>query len=160
MEMSCVRRARSRDRRRRICASSRSAQTPRHLILDLDADGAGYLVRTDAGGSHLVQPWPEMHLILAHATDKPTPQATPQRRPVEADAPDPPTPSRGLKRATHQGVVRCSASGYRGDPLLYWLPGREGLPWPGDSAGAEERQPLRDRCAGQPRSVRQRMTSA
>ena len=32
MEMSCCRRARSRDRRRRICAYSRYVETPRHLI--------------------------------------------------------------------------------------------------------------------------------
>jgi len=39
MEMSCVRRARSRDRRRRICAYSRCVETPRHLIIELDAAG-------------------------------------------------------------------------------------------------------------------------
>ena len=33
MEMSCYRRARSRDRRRRICAYSRYVETQRHLII-------------------------------------------------------------------------------------------------------------------------------
>src|SRR5207244_12251994 len=50
MEMSCYRRARSRDRRRRICAYSRSVETPRHLILDLNADRTDYLVPTDPAG--------------------------------------------------------------------------------------------------------------
>jgi hypothetical protein len=51
MEMTCYRRARSRDRRRRICAWSRYAETPRHLLLELNADGGDYLVRSDAAGA-------------------------------------------------------------------------------------------------------------
>jgi hypothetical protein len=50
MELSCYRRARGRDRRRRICAYSRYVETPRHLIRELNAAGTDYLVRTDAGG--------------------------------------------------------------------------------------------------------------
>src|SRR5471030_8259 len=67
MEMSCYRRARSRDRRRRICAYSRYVETPRHLILELNTDGADYVVRTDAAGTPLVQTWPEVHYILTNA---------------------------------------------------------------------------------------------
>jgi hypothetical protein len=74
MEMSCVRRARSRERRRRICAYSRCVETPRHLIIELDAAGTDYLVRTDAAGTPLAQPWPELHHVLAEATDKLTQQ--------------------------------------------------------------------------------------
>src|SRR6185436_12753895 len=48
MEMSCYRRARSRDRRRRICAYSRYPETPRHVIIELNADGSDYLVQTNA----------------------------------------------------------------------------------------------------------------
>jgi hypothetical protein len=117
MEMSCLRRARSRDRRRRICAYSRYAETPRHLILELNAEGTDYLVRTDAGGSVLVQPWPAMHHILANAIDKLTQQAILERWPVEGEAPDRSTLSRWLKRASKQGMICCGGSGYRGDPL-------------------------------------------
>src|SRR4051794_40107607 len=105
MEMSCCRRARSRDRRRRICAYSRYVETPRHLILELSADGADYLVRTDAVGALLVQPWPEMQHVLANATDKLTQQQILERWPVEEDPPDRSTLSRWLKRAARQGVV-------------------------------------------------------
>ena len=38
MEMRCVRRARSVDRRRRICAYSRYLETPRHLIIELTVE--------------------------------------------------------------------------------------------------------------------------
>jgi hypothetical protein len=146
MEMSCYRRARSRDRRRRICAYSRYAQTPRHLILELNADGSDYLVRTDASGSPLAQPWPEMRRILAEASDKLTQQTILERWSEEEGAPERTTLWRWLKRAARQGVVCCSGSGIRGDPFRFWLPGREGLLWPGDRASEAEKQAWRDRC--------------
>jgi hypothetical protein len=141
------RRARSSDRRRRICAYSRYAQTPRHLIVELDAEGTDYPVRTDASGWVLVPPWPEMHHILAAATDKLSQQQILERWPVEVAVPERSTLSRWLKRATRQGVVCCCGSGYRGDPFRYWLPGREGLLWPGEDASEEDKQAWRDRCA-------------
>jgi hypothetical protein len=159
MEMSCVRRARSRDRRRRICAYSRCVETPRHLIVELDAAGTDYLVRTDAAGTPLVQPWPVLHDVLANATDKLTQQRILERWPAEGDAPDRSTLSRWLKRASGQGVICRSGSGYRGDPFVYWLPGREPLLWPGDNAGEEEKQAWRDRCAEHYRAARERPAS-
>jgi AAA domain len=159
MEMSCYRRARSRDRRRRVWAYSRYPETPRHLIVELNADGTDYLLQTDATGSTLAQPWPGMHHILEQATDKLTQQAILERWPTEADAPDRSTLSRWLKRATRQGLVCCSGSGYRDDPFLYWLPGREPLLWPGYSASEEEKQAWRERCAAHYRSLRQQTAS-
>ena len=153
MEMACLRRARSRDRRRRICGYSHHVETPRHLILELNADGTDYLVRTDASGSPLAQPWPEMQRILAGATDKLTQQAILERWSEEDGAPDRSTLWRWLKRAARQGVVCRSGSGIRGDPFRYWLPGREGLLWPGDRASEEEKQAWRDRCAEHYRSA-------
>jgi hypothetical protein len=69
------------------------------------------------------------------------------------------TLSRWLKRATRQGLVCCCGSGYRGDPLRYWLPGREPLLWPGDTASETEKQAWRDRCAEHYRSLRRQTTS-
>jgi hypothetical protein len=63
--------------------------------------------------------------------------------------------SRWLKRATAQGILCCSGVGYRGDPFLYGLPGRESLLWPGDHASEAEKQAWRDRCPqGSPRESR------
>jgi hypothetical protein len=161
MEMSCYRRARSRDRRRRICAYSRYVQTPRHLIIELNADGTDYLVRTDAAGTPLVQTWPEVHYILQNASDKRSQQDILQRWPAEdKDPPERSTLSRWLKRAAQQGLIRCSGTGYRGDPFLYWLPGHEPLLWPGNDASEEEKQAWRDRCAAHARSLREQSASA
>jgi hypothetical protein len=159
MEMSCVRRARSRDRRRRISAYSRYAQTPRHLIAELNAEGTDYLVRTDAAGAPLVQPWPQMQHVLGNATDRLTQQAILQRWPVEGEAPDRSTVSRWLNRAAGQGLVRRSGSGYRGDPFVYWLPGREPLLWPGDNASEQEKQAWRERWAEHQRRQREQPAS-
>jgi hypothetical protein len=159
MEMACYRRARSRDRRRRIWAYSRYVETPRCLILELDADGADYLVRSDAVGAPLVQPWPEIHFVLANATDKLTQRRILERWPVEGDPPDRSTLSRWLKRAAQQGVICRGGSGYRGDPFLYWLPGREALLWPGPAASEEEKQAWRDRCAEHYRTRREQPPS-
>ena len=60
-----------------------------------------------------------------------------ERRPVEYDPPDRSTLSRWLKRATQQGLICCSGSGYRGDCFRYWLPGHEPLLWPGYNASEE-----------------------
>jgi hypothetical protein len=155
LEMSGVRRARSRDRRRRICAYSRYAETPRQLIVELNAEGTDYLVRTDAEGTLLVQPWPELLHVLGQASDKLTAETILQRWPVEEARPERSTLARWLKRATQQGVVCRSGSGYCGDPFLHWLPGREPLLWPGDFASAEEKQAWRDRCAEHRRKCEQ-----
>ncbi|MCI0462695.1 MAG: AAA family ATPase [Gemmataceae bacterium] len=160
MEMSCCRRARSRDRRRRICAYSRYSETPRHLILELNADGSDYLVRTDATGVPLVRTWPEVYSILARATDRLSQQNILERWPDEQDPPDRSTLSRWLKRATQQGVICCSGTGYRGDGFRYWLPSREPLLWPGNHASEEEKQAWRDRCAAHYRSLREQQASA
>jgi hypothetical protein len=116
-------------------------------------------VRTDAVGSVLVQPWPELHHILTSATDKLTQQQILQRWPSEEDPPDRSTLSRWLKRAVAQGILCCSGIGYRGDPFVYWLPGREPLLWPGDNATEAEKQAWRDRCAEHYRRMREQPPS-
>ncbi len=145
MEMSCYWRARSRDRRRRIYAYSRYPETPRHLLLELDAAGADYLVRTDANGTPLVRAWPEVQAILAEATNKLSRQDILGRWPAEGDRPEPSTLSRWLKRATQQGLICCSGTGHRSDGFRYWLPGREPLLWPGDHASDAEKHAWRKR---------------
>jgi hypothetical protein len=146
MEMSCYRRARSRDRRRRICSYSRYDETPRQLILELDAAGGDYLVRNDASGRPLVRTWTEVYDILAGTSQKLTQEEILLYWPSqESDPPDRSTLSRWLKRATEQGFVRSEGAGHRGSRYLYWLAGREPLLWPGDHASEEEQEAWRQR---------------
>src|SRR5260370_509977 len=69
MEMNYYKRPRSRDRRRRICSYSRHVETPRHLVIEWNAEGTDYLVHTDAAGAVLVSNWPPVRYVLAYATD-------------------------------------------------------------------------------------------
>jgi AAA domain len=147
IEMSHFKRARSKDRRRRLCAYSRYEQTPRHLVIELNADGTDYLVRTDAAGAVLVANWPEVHSILATATEKLGQQTILERWPEDGDPPSRATLLRWLTRATRQGLICRAGSGHRGDSYRYWLAEREPLLWPGDWASEAEKQAWRDRRA-------------
>jgi hypothetical protein len=153
MEMTYRRRARSRDRRRRICAYSRYVETTRHLIVELTADGADYLVRTDDAGKALVQTWPELHDQLAEAGKKLTLQGILEQWPEDLDPPDRSTLSRWLKRAADQGVILRSGSGLRGDPFHYWLQEREPFFWPGDDASEADKQAWKDRWSAYMRDL-------
>jgi hypothetical protein len=153
LEMGCVRRARSRDRRRRICGYSRYAQTPRHLILELNAEGTDYLVRTDAAGNPLAQTWDAVVYLLENAYNKLTQQEILQSWPVEDHVPDRSTLARWLKRASRQGMICCEGSGYRGDPFLYWLRDREPLLIPGRDASEAEKEAWRQRCQADARAL-------
>ena len=155
MEMSHCKRARSRDRRRRICAYSRHIETPRHLVIELNPDGSDYLVRTDAAGTVLVSTWPAVHFVLVRATDRLTRDTILAQWPVDGDAPDRSTLQRWLNRATDQGLICRAGSGYRGDAFRFWLPGREPLLWPGDRASEAEKQAWRDRLAAHARASRE-----
>jgi hypothetical protein len=74
--------------------------------------------------------------------------------------PDRSTLSRWLKRDAQQGLICCEGSGLRGDPLYYWLPGREPLLYPGDKAGEEEKNAWRERWAAHQRALREQQRSA
>jgi AAA domain len=159
MEMSCYRRARSRDRRRRISAYSRYVETQRHLIVELNDDGTDYLVHTDADGTPLVQTWSEVEHVLTMATEKLSQRKILEQWPNEDDRPDRSTLSRWLKRATGQGLICCSGGGHCNDSFRYWLPGREPLLWPGDSASEEEKKAWRERRAAHYQKLREQLAA-
>ncbi|HEV3237942.1 MAG TPA: hypothetical protein VGZ25_13200 [Gemmataceae bacterium] len=71
------------------------------------------------------------------------------------DPPDRTTLLRWLKRATQQGQICRGGAGYRSDPYLYWLPGREPLLYPGDQASEEEKNAWRERWAAHKRAQQQ-----
>jgi molybdopterin-guanine dinucleotide biosynthesis protein len=154
IEMFHVKRPRSKDRRRRLCAYSRYVETPHHLIIELNAEGTDYLVRTDAGGAAVVRMRPEIYYILSNASDKLRQETILEQWPTtDVDPPDRSTLLRWLTRATKQGLICRAGSGYRGDSYRYWLPGREPLLWPGDRASPAEKQAWRERCTAHARAV-------
>ena len=79
-------------------------------------------------------------------TDKLSQQTILERWSVDGDPPDHSTLLRWLKRATQQGIICRSGSGYRGDCFRYRLPGHEPLLWPGNNSSDEEREAWLERC--------------
>jgi hypothetical protein len=153
IEKSHFKRARSKDRRRRLCAYSRYTETPRHLVIELNAEGTDYLVRTDAGGGVLVSPWPEVIYILNNASDRLRQQTILEKWPDDRNPPNRATLLRWLTRATQQGLIRRAGSGHKGDAFRYWLAEHEPLLWPGDHASKEEKEAWRQRCTAHARAV-------
>jgi hypothetical protein len=127
--------------------------------VELNADGTDYLVRTDAAGTPVAQPWPELLHVLRGATAKYTLKDILQRWPAEEGCPDDSTVWRWLRRAARQGLVCCSGCGYRGDPFRYWLAEREPLLWPGQNASREEQEAWRERCHEHYRKLREQPAS-
>jgi hypothetical protein len=114
-------------------------------VIELNAEGTDYLVRTDAGGGVLVSTWPELLYILRNARDRLHQQTILERWPEDRNPPDRSTLLRRLTRATRQGLIRRAGTGHRGDAFRYWLPDHEPLLWPGDRASKEEKEAWRER---------------
>ena len=157
MEMACVRRARSLDRRRRISAYSRYAETPRQLIIEWSADGAEYFIPIIEKAKPVEKPWPEVDDILANASAKLDQRSILEHWPAECSRPNRSTLWRWLQRAVARGHLRSSGSGQRGDNFLYWLPSREPLLFPGPGASQEDKQAWKDRWTAESRRLFEQM---
>jgi hypothetical protein len=138
MELSHIRRARSLDRRRRLCAYSRYLETPRHQILELMADGSDYVVCTTDAGIPLAKPWQPVMDILSSASDKYTQEKILFWWPEELEKPHRTTLARWLKRAVEQKLICSSGAGQMSDPYVFWLADREPFLHPGPGASEEE----------------------
>jgi hypothetical protein len=122
VEMSCYKSLRSKDRRRRLRAYSRPDETPRHLLIELNAEATDYVVHTNEAGVEPLRPWPQLMSVLCHDFWKRTRAEMLQYWPEDHKKPNPGTLSRWLKRATQAGVILRKGTGLSGDPYRYWLP--------------------------------------
>jgi len=127
------------DRRRRLVAFSRHEQTPRHLLIELAADGRDYVVRQGGVDAALGESWQATVDVLTVAHRKLTRQEILDGWPPDYPKPDATTLWRWLRRALAKGVVRQEGTGRPGDPVRYWLPAREDLMRP-DGGTREEMQ--------------------
>jgi hypothetical protein len=112
------------DRRRRLVAFSRHDDTPRHLLMELNADGTDYVV-LQSGLEALGDSWPAVLQALAEAHRKLTRQEILDRWSPDYPRPDSTTLWRWLSRAVAGGIVRQEGTGRPRDPFRYWLPQRE-----------------------------------
>ncbi len=136
------------DRRRRLVAYSRHEETPRHLLIELQADGRDYAVLQTGPEAAGGEGWQAVVDVLATAHRKLTRQEVLDEWPDDADKPDPTSLWRWLSRAVACGQVQQEGTRRPRDPCRYWLRGCEELLRP-DRATPEELQAWNDRCVAE-----------
>jgi hypothetical protein len=133
IEMSCSPRAAAGDRRRRLHAFSRHEETPRQLVIELNAEGTDYAGCGDFEEVDFGPGWERLRAVLGEAPYKLTRQEIGKSWPDGVERPDEVSLWRWLERAVAQGLVCRDGTGHRSAPYRYWLPGqiekwrREGL---------------------------------
>lgn len=138
IEMSCVKRLRSADRRRRLRGYARTEETPRNLVIELNADGTDYTVHADAALAASHARWPEVEAILARAVTRLSHREILENWPDDRARPKRSTLYRWLRAATEAGQLCCDGAGDNTDPYRYWLPARAPMMKPDAGASDEE----------------------
>jgi hypothetical protein len=129
----------SSDRRRRLWGFSRLRDTPRHLVIELNAAGTDYVVHAGAEEDSLPDDDDKAVLfVLEDAVEKLTRQNILDRWPPDFRKPDSATLWRWLERAVARGLVRQEGTGRCNDPFRYWLATNEDLMRPPANATREE----------------------
>jgi hypothetical protein len=124
LEMGAAARAAPDDRRRRLRAFSRYAETPRQLAMELNAEGTAYRAIDTSALTVATVRREELVAVLEAASGK-LPLAEVLLRWPAGREPDAGTLYRWLSRAVAEGVVCRDGSGRRRDPFRYWLFGQE-----------------------------------
>ncbi len=125
IEMCCTDPLDPSDRRRLLHAWSRYEETPRQLVIELNADGNDYLVHGDFQDAEFTNNWDRLRSVLDDATGKMTRQDILKDWPSEWEPPSEVSLWRWLERAIKQGMVKQDGTGRRHNPFRYWLPGQE-----------------------------------
>jgi hypothetical protein len=126
------------DRRRRLLAFSREEATRRHMVIELTADGADYLVPDGPMEEASAECWSVVTIVLEAASERLTQQQILEQWPEHYTKPNITTVYRALRLAGIQGKVMQVGSGRRNDPYRFWLPGREDDFYPGLGAPRED----------------------
>jgi hypothetical protein len=98
------------DRRRRLVAYSRHDDTPRHLLIELNADGTDYAVLQSGLEAAMGDSWPALLHALSDAQSKLTRQEILHNWPADYQKPDSTTLWRWLSRAVAAGTVPATRS--------------------------------------------------
>jgi AAA domain len=113
------------DRRRRVAGYSRFPETPRRLVIELNADGTDYAALGDFDAPELDDGWPVLFQVLADARGKLTRREILAEWPPDYRKPDDVTLWRWLTRAVKDGRAVQQGTGRKDDPFRYWLDGME-----------------------------------
>jgi len=125
LEMHYYSTAASDDRRRKLLAYSRFAETPRRQVLELDKTGTDWRSLGDIEEEEFTQGWKLLHRVLEEAREKLTRAELLAAWPEEHEPPAATTLWRWLDRALGLKLVQREGTGRKNDPHRYWLPGQE-----------------------------------
>jgi hypothetical protein len=125
VEMDWITRGDLADRRRRLQAFSRHDETPRQLVIELNADGTDYLVHEVVEASEFTRHWDRLRLVLEDAAAKLTRREVLAQWPEDLGRPSEVSVWRWLETAVAAGLVCREGTGGRTSPFRYWLPDRE-----------------------------------
>jgi hypothetical protein len=112
------------DRRRRLLAFSRHAQTPHDLLLEWTADGLDYDVRGPVEDDEFLHGWELLRTVFEEAKTKLTRPQILDDWPLDLAKPAGQTLWRWLNAAGDRGLVQRDGRGRKGEPFRYWLPGK------------------------------------
>ncbi len=114
-------------RQRRFLTLSRHAETPRSLLLELNAQGSEYLPVPDSLEDDFEACWQLLRMVLEDAPRKLTRQEILDDWSPDYDKPHPSQLWRWLDRAVQRHLVARDGAGRKTDPFRYWLPEREAV---------------------------------
>jgi len=120
VEMRWYRRPGEADRRRRLVALSRFDETPRQLVVELNAEGTDYLAHGSFAEEEFASHWQLLADLLRLAPRKLT-RAEIRAVWPNAERPVSTTLYRWLRRAVELGLLRQDGHGHRDQPFRYWL---------------------------------------
>ena len=113
------------DRRRRLQAWSRYEETPRQLVIELNADGSDYAALGDFQDEEFTSNWDRLRTVLLEATGKMTRREILSAWPSEWDAAGGGEPVSLAGPGGAAGLICQSGAGKKSNSYRYWLPGQE-----------------------------------
>jgi hypothetical protein len=131
VEMSSFRRAAAAERRRLLCGHSRFEQTPRELILELNAEGTDYQALGEPEELEFTERWRRLRPLFEAARTKLTRAEVLAGWPASDETPAEVTLWRWLEKAVGRGLLGREGGGGKRSPFRYWIPGREQM-WQDD----------------------------
>jgi hypothetical protein len=145
LEMSYYAQPDDLDRRRRLLGFARTEATPKHVLMELSADGTDYVVLESGVEAVFGEGWQGALHVLGEASTRLTRHEILAEWPQDYPKPETTTLWRWLSRAVAQGTVRQNGTGRQRDPFRYWLVAGEPLIRP-DEGTPEELKAWNDRC--------------
>jgi hypothetical protein len=125
LEMQYFSAASAADRRRKLLAYSRSDDTPRRLVIELNEAGTDYASLGDLEEEEFGRGWQLLAGVLQDAEQKLTRAEILANWPADAIAPATNTLWRWLERALARGLIHRDGTGKKHDPFRYWLTGQD-----------------------------------